>query len=94
MGERLPYKQDVIGSSPIVSTKPRIRAHLASFLHGPFFMSRTSVIYALVSAFALTFESLLRLPGVFGKYLCKIRILRYGVLYLAIWLPDFGLYFD
>ena len=33
MGERLPYKQDVIGSSPIVSTKPRIRAHLASFLH-------------------------------------------------------------
>ena len=26
LGERLPYKQDVIGSSPIVSTKPRIRA--------------------------------------------------------------------
>ena len=28
LGERLPYKQDVIGSSPIVSTKSKLRARV------------------------------------------------------------------
>ena len=48
MGERLPYKQDVIGSSPIVSTtKPRIT----------FFVTQTSVIYFIVNSLVLTFKS-------------------------------------
>ena len=41
LGEHLPYKQGVTGSSPVLPTKRHIRAHLAPFLH----VSR-SVIYA------------------------------------------------
>ena len=33
LGERLPYKQDVIGSSPIVSTNTKKRAHSVPFFH-------------------------------------------------------------
>ena len=39
------------GSTPVSCSKPRIRAHLAPFLH-----VRASVIYVLVNSLALTFE--------------------------------------
>ena len=51
MVARLVRDQEVVGSNPVASTKPRIRAHLA-----PFFLSRASVIYVFVNSLALAFE--------------------------------------